>query len=134
VKLTLRYLRVFALDWERLTDFYESAVGLPVRYKNSDMGWAEFDVGEASLAVERVRPEDAEAEALTRRFLGVSLAVDDIQSAYATLRDRNVHFLAPPAQQPWGGWLAHFQDPEGNVLTLLGTADQAGADGTSTHG
>ncbi|MCC6917989.1 MAG: hypothetical protein IT548_02225 [Alphaproteobacteria bacterium] len=29
-------------------------------------------------------------------------------------------FLAPPERQPWGGTLAHFRDPSGNGLTLLG--------------
>lgn len=122
MKLTLRYLRVFALDWETTTDFYERVLELRPGYRNAEQGWAEFDTGAASLAVERVPPDAAEAEALTRRFLGVSLEVDDIHGAYTTLTARGVRFLSPPAQQPWGGWLAHFEDPEGNVLTLLGSA------------
>ncbi len=39
--------------------------------------------------------------------------------SYAELRARGVEFLAPPEQQPWGGVLAHFRDPDPNVLTLL---------------
>jgi predicted enzyme related to lactoylglutathione lyase len=29
--------------------------------------------------------------------------------------------LAPPEKQPWGGIVAHFRDPDGNVITLLGS-------------
>lgn len=121
MNLTLSYLRIFARDWDRLTDFYEKVLGLEARFRNAQLGWAEFDTGEASLAVERVQTDDPEAEALAGRFLGVSLAVDDIHSAYASLTARNVKFLSQPSRQPWGGWLAHFEDPEGNVLTLLGS-------------
>lgn len=115
----LSVLRVFALDWQAAVDFYADTLQLPVRFSNSDAGWAEFDVGETSLAVERIQPEDAAEEALTGRFLGASLEVTDLGETYGTLLDRGVTFIAPPQRQPWGGSLAHFKDPEGNVLTLL---------------
>ncbi|MGH7288269.1 MAG: VOC family protein [Myxococcota bacterium] len=51
------------------------------------------------------------------RFLGVSLAVADIQATYEQLFARGVDFLAPPEG---GGVLAHFRDPDGNVLSLVG--------------
>lgn len=105
----LSVLRVFALDWQAAVDFYADQLQLPVRFSNSDAGWAEFNVGETSLTVERMQPEDAVEEPLTGRFLGASLEVTD----------RGVTFIAPPQRQPSGGSLAHFRDPEGNVLTLL---------------
>ena len=51
--------------------------------------------------------------------MGVSLRVDDIAAAYEELRSRGVEFETPPEKQPWGGTLAHFRDPCGNVLTLF---------------
>lgn len=36
------------------------------------------------------------------------------------MRSRGVHFTDPPEEQPCGGSLAHFPDPVGNILTLLG--------------
>jgi predicted enzyme related to lactoylglutathione lyase len=120
MQLTLRYVRIFALDWERTVSFYEQVLCLPQRYRNDDVGWVEFDVGGPCLAIERIRPEDAEEEPLTGRFLGISLHVDDINEAYQKLNDQGVKFIAPPEKQPWGGFLAHFEDPEANVLTLLG--------------
>ncbi len=123
MKLRLRVVRIFALDWASTVDFYEHVLELEPRYRDDVSGWAEFDTGEAGLAVERVLPDDAEAEALTRRFLGASLQVEDIHDTHARLSAKGVRFVAPPAQQPWGGWLAHFEDPEGNVLTLLATAE-----------
>lgn len=115
----LAVLRVFALDWHRAADFYQHVIELPVRFRDADAGWVEFDLGGPSLAIERVLPEDAALEPLTERFLGASLEVEDIQTTYGRLLERGVTFRGPPTRQPWGGMLAHFEDPEGNVLTLL---------------
>ena len=114
-------VRVFALDWEAVTAFYRETIELPEKFSDRDMGWAEFDLGGPSLAIERTSPADAESEDLKGRFLGISLTVDDMDEVYERLVDRGVKFLGPPARQPWGGILAHFEDPEGNVVTLLGS-------------
>jgi predicted enzyme related to lactoylglutathione lyase len=54
------------------------------------------------------------------RFSGISFTVRDIEAVYNALELKGVHFLAPPEKQSWGGYLAHFQDPDGNTLTLAG--------------
>lgn len=51
---------------------------------------------------------------------GLSLQVDDIEGTDARLKDAGVEFTSAPEKQPWGGSLAHFRDPDRNVLTLLG--------------
>ncbi len=118
--LSLYVIRVFVRDWPTSVDFYEQVLELPPQIRDDEMGWAQFAAGGASLAVERVAPGDAEAEALSGRFVGASLHTPDIQATYQTLCARGVKFLSEPEHQPWGGMLAHFEDPDGNVLTLLG--------------
>jgi len=115
-------VRVFVRDWERACAFYGDVLGLPLRFKDAAVGWAEFDVGGPVIGVERVDPEGdaADPERLVGRFVGISLEVDDIAATYQRLRRRGVSFRSPPQRQPWGGVLAHLEDPEGNVLTLLG--------------
>jgi len=115
----LKAVRIYVTDWDRALDFYSNTLGMPVVFAGSETGWAEFDTGEAHLAIERVSPDDTEGDDLVGRFVSVSLQVDDIQAIYETLRTRGVEFLEPPETQPWGGVLAHFRDPDGNVLTLL---------------
>jgi lactoylglutathione lyase len=114
-------IRVFVTDWERALEFYSKTLEMPVVFAGSEMGWAELDTGEAHLALERMAPDNPEAASLVGRFVGVSLQVEDIQATYDTLVARGVDFLAPPEPQPWGGTLASFRDPDGNVLTLLGS-------------
>ena len=64
-------------------------------------------------------PEDLEAAELVGRFVGASLAVDDIQHVFERLRSNGVRFTGAPERQPWGGLMTHFHDPDGNVLTLV---------------
>jgi lactoylglutathione lyase len=118
--MNLYAVRVFVRDWDGTCSFYRDVLGLPERFADGNMGWAEYDLGGPCFGVERVDPADPEAQRLMSRNLGVSLRVDDINGTYETLHSRGVDFLAPPEKQPWGGSLAHFRDPEGNVLTLLG--------------
>jgi predicted enzyme related to lactoylglutathione lyase len=120
--------RVFVRDWPRAVAFYRDTLGIPVAYESEEFGWAQLATGEAQLALERFTPETPERgstaaneeEQLVGRFLGVSLAVSDIDASYRELTSRGVSFLAPPERMPWGGVLAHLRDPDGNVLTLVG--------------
>jgi predicted enzyme related to lactoylglutathione lyase len=59
----------------------------------------------------------------------ISLQVDDIDVLYQELTDKGVEFEGPPAEQPWGGVLAHFKDPDGDTITLLGSANVGGVNG-----
>jgi catechol 2,3-dioxygenase-like lactoylglutathione lyase family enzyme len=120
---SLAVVRVFVRDFERALAFYTETLGMPLAH-GSD-GWAQLDTGAAQLALERVGPGEADGEALLGRFVGVSLAVADVDAVHARLRSRGVEFLGPPERMPWGGTLAHFRDPEGNVLTLLGAGAPA---------
>ena len=121
----LLLVRVFVRDFERAVRFYNDTLGMKLSSRSDDMGWAQFTLGGADLALERDRGEDeddGDDESLVGRFVGVSLAVDDIDQTYERLLARGVEFLRPPQKMPWGGVLAHFRDPDGNVLTLVGNA------------
>jgi len=122
---SLVVVRIFVRDFERALAFYTQTLAMPLAFAAD--GWAQLDTGAAQLALERVTPGDPEGEALTGRFVGVSLAVSDVAAAYAQLRRRGVEFLAPPERTTWGGTLAHFRDLEGNVLTLLQARDASTA-------
>jgi predicted enzyme related to lactoylglutathione lyase len=117
----LSAVRVFVSDWERAIRFYTETLEMPVAYRSDEIGWAQMATGEGQLALERVDPSDHESGALVGRFVGVSLHVPDILATYKTLVGRGVDFIAPPEKQPWGGVLVHLRDPDGNVVTLLGT-------------
>jgi catechol 2,3-dioxygenase-like lactoylglutathione lyase family enzyme len=112
--------RVFVDDLGAARAFYADVLGLPIAwdYEGAAVG---FDLG-AILIVEAAGADaDTDDRALVGRFVGCSIAVDDIEATYAALRAKGVTFESPPERQSWGGVLAHFRDPSGNILTLLGT-------------
>jgi len=86
----------------RAIRFYAETLEMTIAYRSDEMGWAQTAPGRGQLALERVAPSDQEGRALA---------------------GRGVDFIGPPEKQPWGGVLAHLRDPDGNVLTLLGSAD-----------
>ncbi len=112
-------IRIFVDDYQAARTFYAETLGLPVAWEMAEHGAMGVKVGDPELIVEAVAP-DGEYADLVGRFVGVSLRVDDIQATHVDLAEKGVVFTAPPEKQFWGGWLAHFKDPAGNVLTLLG--------------
>jgi lactoylglutathione lyase len=113
-------VRIFVRDWNESCIFYRDKLGLPERSRDDSAGWAEYDLGGPCFGLQRVDENDSEGEDLVGRFVGVSLQVEDIEASYHDLRARGVNFTARPEKQAWGGSLAFFEDPDGNVLTLLG--------------
>ena len=118
--MKLYAIRIFVDDWDTACEFYDRSLKLEATFKDSELGWAEFDVGGPSLGIERVRDDDVEGKKMIGRFLGISLRVGHIETTYEELKARGVEFTSPPEKQPWGGSLAHFKDPAGNILTLMG--------------
>ena len=112
-------IRIFVDDLAAARPFYADILGLPIiwEFEGTAIG---YDAG-AQIIVEGV-PLDAEAEdrILVGRFVGCSLKTVDIEATYSDLTAKGVEFTGPPDKQAWGGTLAHFKDPSGNVLTLLG--------------
>lgn len=113
-------VRVFVTRWDEAVTFYNETLGMPLTHRDDELGWAQFNTGEAQVALERVDPADAEKASLVGRFVGVSLGVGNIAGVHAMLSDRGVRFHGPPEEQSWGGLLCQFEDLEGNILTLLG--------------
>ena len=118
--MKLYAIRVFTTDWDRSVDFYQETIGLPLIFIDQAFAWAEFDLGGARLGVEGLDANAPQAGELVGRFVGASILVNDIHLVYAQLVEKGVEFTVPPEKQPWGGTLAHFRDPDGNVLTLFG--------------
>lgn len=117
-------VRIFVDDLATARRFYGEVLELPEAWAAPDPDGAGlaavgFRAGTAELIVEPVA-QDGAHDRLAGRFVGVSLQVDDIEATYRELLGKGVAFSGPPARQFWGGTLAHFKDPAGNTLTLLG--------------
>jgi predicted enzyme related to lactoylglutathione lyase len=118
VKPRLWYVNVFVTDLERAVEFYEGTLGMPLAYRDDEFGYASFEPEGVRLGVARVDPEAPEASSLVGRHTGVGLGVPDLKADYESLKAKGVPFPMPPTKQPWGGFMATFADPDGNVFYL----------------
>ena len=116
--MRITYVRIFVTDLAAARKFYAQTLGLDIlwEYESKAIG---FDLGPVLIVEDVSSEEDREDRDLAGRFTGCSIEVADIQATYSQLVAKGVHFPSPPEKQEWGGTLAHFQDPAGNVWTLV---------------
>ncbi|MFN0028396.1 MAG: VOC family protein [Acidimicrobiales bacterium] len=106
--------------YHELAAFYRDTLELPVRTDRGHHLAFEWPGGmRLTLGVHTAIQPGAARD--PNRVM-VNFAVRDIHATQARLRDRGVVFLRPASQEPWGGWIATFADPDGNVLQLLQSA------------
>lgn len=109
--------RVFVASMDKAIRFYRDTLSLPLMGQTSDT--AIFSLEGVDFIVEQADPTDPEGDAMIGRFTALSFEVEDCQAACGRLTGKSVHLLGPAQKQGWGGTLAHFLDPDGNVLTLV---------------
>lgn len=99
-------------DLERSTDFFENVLELPLKYKYTT--YVGFDCGGVEIGLVPGTPTRGEESAPLVDFL-----VADVDQTWQSLADRGVNFLKEPYDTPWGGRVALFSDPDGNILQLM---------------
>jgi len=95
--------------------FYRETLGLAPRSDKAD--FVNFDWSGVRLSVGvHDRVEGTSREPLR---LMINLTVTDIRAVHDRLVRAGVVFTRAPEREDWGGWVATFADPDGNVLQLM---------------
>ena len=115
------YANVYVTDLERAVEFYGGPLGLSLLFRHDEFRYARFSAGPIEIGLAGV--EEAVNPELVGRQTGIGFAVPDIDEAYEELRAKGVEFPMVPCDQPWGGRLALFSDPDGNTFYLDRTGD-----------
>ena len=100
---------------EGMFSFYNDVLRLPLHSRHED--FIAFELGEVRFNIGR-HGEVAGQSKDPFRFMP-HLGVDDIHAEASRLAEAGVEFIRQPEQESWGGWVATFKDPDGNVLQLL---------------
>jgi len=106
---------IWTVDLDRLVAFYRDTLGLTPHSVRPD--FVAFSFGDVRLSLGRHSEVTGPSRDPYR--IMVNLAVEDIQAVTVRLRQRGVAFVREPKQEQWGGWVATFRDPDGNMLQLL---------------
>jgi predicted enzyme related to lactoylglutathione lyase len=101
-------------DFDRASEFYGETLGLPFGKRWGNMPAAEYETGTLTIAVMQ---SDAFGVTFQPHGHPVALHVDDVEAARAELESKGVEFAAE-TMDSGVCHMAHFRDPDGNVLML----------------
>ena len=111
--MNIGYVNIFVTDIERSRAFFEDILGLPCNAADGEHGYASYSAGPVSFGT-----AVSDDQSLVGRHTGVGFMTEDIDETYERLSAAGVEFDMPPTAQPWGGTLALFKDPDGNLFYL----------------
>ncbi len=107
-------LNVTSEQPEALMAFYRDVVGLA---PNPEIGEGAFLAGETAFLIDghsEVRGQAKEPQRMLMDFF-----VDDLAAEQARLEGLGVKFIRTAGQEPWGGIISTFLDPDGNYCQLI---------------
>ena len=114
-------VRVITDDVERLTRFYEAAIGRAATRYTED--FAELVTPSCTLAIGSTRTMALFGAGAARPAANHSaileFQVDDVDAEYDRLRDLVRDVVQAPTTQPWGNRSLLFRDPDGNLVNLF---------------
>ena len=109
-------IAIVVKDVERATAFYRDVLGM--RFLFAYPGLAFFDCDGVRLMLSNPEKKEYDHPSSILYF-----RVDNIQSAFQTLRERNVEFEDEPhvvARMPdYDLWMSFFRDPDDNIFALM---------------
>ena len=114
----IRYMNgviIWTDNLPRLRAFYVETLGLTPRsvrprFVNFEWGGLRFSIGSH---------DGVSGQARDPSRIMVNFDVDDVHGLHERLAGAGVRFIRAPEKEHWGGWVATFEDPDGNLLQLL---------------
>lgn len=102
--------------------FYRDKLGLTPHHERP--GFVNFQWGTFRLTI--TEHDQVSGKNRDPLRLMINFSVHDIQTVHQRLNAHGIRFLRTPEQEDWRGWIATFEDPDGNTLQLLQQPDQGG--------
>ena len=116
------YVNIGVRDLDRAVAFYRDVLGFELVFSEPSFHYARFLVGGMTFAVAASEVDNFTGGKIGHRHTGIGLMVKDVDAAAAELKAKGVVFTMEPGQQPWGGYMGIFSDPDGNLFYLDGAA------------
>jgi len=125
-KPNLTHVRLLVSDFPACFRFYRDVFGFNVTYGDEDDRYADFEAGDALLALFKrdlmataVGASDKPSQAESQDKVALVFNVANVDSARQELEKRGARFVTKPTDLPgWGIRAAHLRDPDGNLIEL----------------
>jgi predicted enzyme related to lactoylglutathione lyase len=120
-------IRLLVNDFDKCFTFYNDILELECTWGKLGDNFASFNIGNPSgLALFKselmsiaINNKDAKKNQSTRDRIAIILQVDRVNETYNSLQSKGVKFLTQPKDMTaWGIRVAHFRDPENNLIEL----------------
>ncbi len=119
-KMDIGYINLGVLDYPRAVAFYRDIIGLELMFADEGFQFARFKAGGVEFAVVGGPEVKKVREGKPENHTGIGFRVPDVDAKHRELAAKGVRFTMTPSKQPWGGYMAMFADPDGNVFYLDG--------------
>ena len=111
-------LNLGSAEPDRLIVFYRETVGLSPA---PELSPGAFALGGSFLIVSGHSQVTGPATDAVRCL--INFVVDDLDAEQARLEARGVEFVRSKGEEPWGGRISTFLDPDGNYCQLIETPE-----------
>ncbi|MCF8070288.1 MAG: VOC family protein [Desulfobacterales bacterium] len=128
IKFKRSHIRLLVNDFKSCFKFYRDILELPVRYGDENAIYGEFKSEGVHIAL-FVRDMMAEVTGCENRTsirdsrdgVVLILRVENVDDVYEKLKNKGINFVTPPEDhKAWHCKMAHFRDPDGNLIELNG--------------
>lgn len=111
--------RLLVQNFQASLEFYRDILSFK-GWHNDEMEYAYFEEKQLALFAREKMPQTvAVASAETSPNFVLQFEVDHVDDIYHSLLGKGVDFVTPPTDMPsWGSRVAHFRDPDGNLIEL----------------
>jgi predicted enzyme related to lactoylglutathione lyase len=128
--MKLNNIRLLVKDFDSCFSFYAEKVGLAVSWGKPGGDYASFDIGidsnklglsifKTDLMAQALGNSDRPLPENCREKAVIVIQVDDVDTIFKELTARGIDFINAPRDIPgWGGRVAHFRDPEDNLIEI----------------
>lgn len=119
--MRLAATRIFTDDVDALVAFYERATGIGATRLHPMFAELRTPSGTLAIASSATVPllGAGVAEARANRSVALDFLVDDVDAAYASLRDVVPAVVNEPTDMPWGNRSLLVRDPDGNLVNFF---------------
>ena len=120
-------IRLLVNDFDKCSTFYNDILGLECTWGKLGDNFASFNIGipsglalfKAELMSIAINNTDAKKNETLQDKVAIIVQVDSVNETYNSLQSKGVTFLTEPKDMSaWGIRVAHFRDPENNLIEL----------------
>ena len=123
--LNFTHTRLLVADYQECFHFYRDVLGFEVGWGDEGSNYADLETGNATLALFG-REAMADAVGVTEKpsttsgqdEVALIFRVESVDETYQALRETIVFETEPHDRPDWGIRVAHFRDPDGNLIEI----------------